>query len=208
MNEIRNIYCVGRNYVEHAHELNNQVPTSPLLFSKPTHSLVKANGEEITLPSDRGAVHYEAELVIRIGQPYKKGMKVDELVDRMALGIDFTLREVQSELKKKGHPWLLAKGFPNSAVLSEFIDFPGVEECKKSNFSLMLNGEQVQLGTIQHLIFDLQTLIDYTALHLGLGEGDVIFTGTPQGVGKVSDGDELSLLWDAGKLGDCTIKLT
>ena len=94
------------------------------------------------MPGDQGSVHYEAELVVRIGKSYEPGMKVDELVDRMALGIDFTLRDVQTELKKKAYPWLLAKGFPNSALITKFIDFPGVEECKKVNFSLIKNGEQ------------------------------------------------------------------
>lgn len=208
MNSIRNIYCVGRNYALHAKELNNDVPTSPFLFSKPTHALVESKGQEIILPGDQGSIHYEAELVIQIGKSYEKGIKVDDLVDSMAIGIDFTLRDVQSELKKKGHPWLLAKGFPNSAVMSKFIAFPGVEECKKTDFALLKNGEQVQLGNIKNLIFDLQTVVDFSASHFGLGEGDIIYTGTPEGVGPVSDGDELSLVWDGQILGDCTIKLT
>ncbi|MFD2923408.1 fumarylacetoacetate hydrolase family protein [Halobacillus naozhouensis] len=208
MNQIGTIYCVGRNYVRHAKELNNEVPDSPLLFTKPLHSLAEANGADIYLPRERGVVHYEAELVIQIGKPYKKGISVDEIVDQMAIGIDFTLRDVQDNLKKKGHPWLLAKGFPNSAVLSHFIAFPGVEECQKRSFSLLLNGKQVQKGNIQNLIFDLQTLIDYCASHVGLHEGDVIFTGTPQGVGAVSNNDHFSLLWGEQDLGECTIKLS
>lgn len=207
MNSIRNIYCVGRNYAAHAAELNNKVPTSPFLFSKPTHALVEAAGQEIALPGKRGPVHFEAELVIRIGRPYEKGIKVDEIVDGMAIGIDFTLREVQTELKKKGYPWLLAKGFPNSAVVSRFIPFPGVEELLKRNFSLIKNGEQVQFGNISNMIFDLQTIIDFSAVHFGLGEGDIIFTGTPEGVGEVMDGDQLSLVWDQSVLGDCIIRL-
>lgn len=208
MNSIRNIYCVGRNYVLHAKELQNDVPTSPFLFSKPTHALVEAKGQEVVLPGDRGSIHFEVELVVRIGKPYEKGIKVDDIVDSMAVGIDFTLRDVQSELKKKSYPWLLAKGFPNSAVLSKFIAFPGVEECKKGDFALLKNGEQVQLGNIQNMIFDLQTIVDFSALHFGLGEGDILFTGTPEGVGSISDGDQLALLWGEQTLGDCTIKLS
>jgi len=208
LNSIRNIYCVGRNYALHAKELNNEVPASPFLFAKPTHALVEANGQEVVLPGDRGPVHFEAELVIRIGKPYEKGIKVDDLIDSMAIGIDFTLRDVQSELKKKAYPWLLAKGFPNSAALSKFIAFPGVEECKKVNFALVKNGEQVQSGNIKDLIFDLQTIVDFSAVHLGLGEGDVIFTGTPEGVGPVSDGDHMSLYWGEQVLGDFTSKLS
>lgn len=207
MNSIRNIYCVGRNYALHAKELQNEVPTSPFLFSKPTHALVEAKGQEVILPGDRGSVHFEVELVVRIGRTYEPGMKVDDIVDRMAVGIDFTLRDVQSELKKKSYPWLLAKGFPNSALLSRFIAFPGVEACKKADFALLKNGEQAQLGNIGHMIFDLQTLIDFSAHHFGLGEGDIIFTGTPEGVGPISDGDRLSLVWDEQTLGECTIKL-
>jgi 2-keto-4-pentenoate hydratase/2-oxohepta-3-ene-1,7-dioic acid hydratase in catechol pathway len=208
METIRNIYCVGRNYVLHAQELKNEVPTSPMLFSKPTHALVDADGKEVTLPGDRGSVHFETELVIRIGKSYEKGMKVDELVDGVAVGLDLTLRDVQDVLKKKGHPWLLAKGFPNSAILSRFIDFPGVEECKKIDFALIKNGEQAQIGNIKNMIFDLQTIIDFTAQNFGLAKGDIIFTGTPQGVGPVSDGDQLSLMFDEEILGSCTVKLS
>lgn len=207
MKSIKNIYCVGRNYVLHAKELGNEVPTSPFLFSKPTHALVEANGEEVILPGDQGAVHYEVELVIQMGKDYKPGMKVDELVDRMALGIDFTLRDVQSEMKKKSLPWLIAKGFPNSALITKFIDFPGEEECKKIDFALIKNGEQVQLGNISNLLFSLQTLIDFSARHFGLGEGDILFTGTPEGVGRIHDGDHLTLVWGKEVLGESTIKL-
>lgn len=207
MNSIPNIYCVGRNYAAHAAELNNKVPTSPFLFSKPTHALVEAKGQEIALPGKRGPIHFETELVIRMGRPYEKGIKVDEIVDSMAIGLDFTLREVQSELKKKGYPWLLAKGFPNSAVVSPFIPFPGVEELLKRNFSLIKNGEQVQFGNISNMIFDLQTIIDFSAEHFGLGVGDIIFTGTPEGVGEVMDRDQLLLVWDQSVLGDCIIRL-
>lgn len=208
LNTIRNIYCVGRNYAAHAAELNNQVPTSPFLFSKPTHALVEALGQEVLLPGNRGPVHFETELVIRIGRTYEKGIKVDEIVERMAIGIDFTLRDVQSELKKKGYPWLLAKGFPNSAVVSKFIPFVGVEELLKRNFSLIKNGEQVQSGNISNMIFDLQTIVDFSAEHFGLGEGDIIYTGTPEGVGEVKSGDKLLLVWDQTVLGECIIKLT
>lgn len=208
MDSIRNIYCVGRNYVLHAKELKNEIPTSPMLFTKPTHALVKAGGQTIIIPGDRGTVHFETELVIRIGNSYEKGMKVDELVDGIAVGLDLTLRDVQDELKKKGYPWLLAKGFQNSAILSRFVDFPGIEECKKMDFALIKNGEQVQTGNIQNMIFDLQTIIDFTAHNLGLGKGDIIFTGTPQGVGPVSDGDQLSLVVDKQILGSCIIKLS
>lgn len=205
METIRNIYCVGRNYASHAKELKNDIPTSPFLFSKPTHALIEAGGQEINLPGDRGDIHYEVELVIHIAKSYEKGMKVDELVDRMALGIDFTLRDVQSELKKKGYPWLLAKGFPNSAVITQFIEFPGIENCKQFDFALWKNGEQVQRGNIQNMIFDLQTIIDFSALHFGLGKGDIIFTGTPEGVGPAAEGDHFALKWAENTLGKFSV---
>lgn len=208
MRPIKNIYCVGRNYVLHAKELKNQVPESPILFTKPTHALVKAKGQAIILPGDSGSVHYETELVIRIGSSYKKGKKADELIDGIAVGIDFTLRDVQNELKQKGYPWLSAKGFLNSAVLSRFVDFPGIEECKKISFALIKNGEQVQAGNIKDMIFDFQTIIDFTANRFGLGRNDIIYTGTPQGVGPISDGDNLSLVLGKEVIGGCKIKLS
>lgn len=207
MNTIRNIYCVGRNYRLHAEELGNAVPTSAFLFSKPTHALAAAEGQEIRLPGERGEVHYEAEFVVHVARPYEKGMRLEELIDRFALGIDFTLRDVQSELKKKGHPWLFAKGFPNSAVITGFREFPGEDACKQVDFSLNLNGQQVQRGNISDMLFDLSTIVAFAADHFGLGAGDLIYTGTPAGVGPVKDGDKLELLWGEELLGDCTIKL-
>jgi fumarylpyruvate hydrolase len=207
MKQIRNIYCVGRNYRLHAEELGNAVPTSPFLFSKPTHSLVEANGETIVLPGNRGEVHYEVEVVLHIARPYEAGMRVEDVVDKMALGIDFTLRDVQSELKKKSHPWLLAKGFPNAAVLTPFRSFPGVAACREVDFSLLKNGEQVQRGNIQDMLFDMQTIVEFSAEHFGLGEGDIIYTGTPAGVGPVADGDELAMRWGEETWGTCTIQL-
>ncbi len=207
METIKNIYCVGRNYRAHAKELNNPVPTSPFLFSKPTHAVVEADGQIVSLPGDRGSVHYEVELVLRIGKSYKEGMTVDEIVDGMAIGIDLTLRDVQDVLKEKRYPWLLAKGFPNSAILSQFIDFPGEEVCQKTNFSLLKNGLKVQEGNIQSLIFDFQTLIDFCAKHFGLGKGDIIFTGTPEGVGPLANGDELTLVWGEAVLGRSKVSI-
>lgn len=204
---IHNIFCVGRNYALHAKELNNEVPTAPFLFSKPSHSLVYAEGQDLLLPGNRGIIHYEAELVIHVSKEYQKGMKIDELVGRFSLGIDFTLRDVQGELKKKGYPWLLAKGFPGSALLCQFREFPGVEECQKIDFSLFKNNERVQRGNIKDMIFDLQTIVDFTAEHFGLGPGDIIYTGTPAGVGTISDGDHLSLHWGDEAIGECRIKL-
>jgi 2-keto-4-pentenoate hydratase/2-oxohepta-3-ene-1,7-dioic acid hydratase in catechol pathway len=207
MNQIRNIYCVGRNYRLHAEELGNAVPTSPFLFSKPTHALVEANGQTIVLPGNQGEVHYETELVLHIFRPYEPGMSVEDIVDKMALGIDFTLRDVQSELKKKSHPWLRAKGFPNSAVLTKFHAFPGEAACAETDFSLFKNGERVQRGNVSDMLFNMQTIIEFAVEHFGLGQGDIIYTGTPAGVGPVADGDKLELLWGDDVWGTCVIHL-
>lgn len=205
--DIRNIFCVGRNYKLHAEELGNEVPKSPMIFTKPSHAAVFTQGQEIALPGSKGEVHYEAELVVHIGKPYQAGNKVDDLIDRMALGIDFTLRDVQSEIKKKGQPWLPAKGFRNSAILTSFVEFPGAEALKQTDFSLLKNGEQVQRGNIKDVLFDLQTIVDFIAANFGLSAGDIIYTGTPAGVGPVADGDRLQLLWGENTLGECTINL-
>lgn len=204
--EVRNIFCVGRNYRLHAEELGNEIPTTPLIFSKPSHALVEAKGQEILLPGDRGTLHHEIEVVIHIDKPYKKGMKAEDVIDQMALGIDFTLRDVQNELKKKGQPWLLAKGFRNSAIVTAFRPFPGVEVLKKIDFSLVKNGEQIQRGNIGDMIFDFETILQYISDHFGLDAGDMIYTGTPAGVSPVAAGDHLELRWGEETLGECKIK--
>jgi 2-keto-4-pentenoate hydratase/2-oxohepta-3-ene-1,7-dioic acid hydratase in catechol pathway len=206
-NTIRNLYCVGRNYREHAAELGNAVPDSPMLFMKPVHALAVMDGGEIAVPGNRGDVHYEAELVIHIGRTYERGIKVDELVDRYALGLDLTLRDVQSELKKKGQPWLAAKGFLGSAPIGPFRPFPGMASLGVQLFTLSKNGVEVQKGCITEMIFSLQTIVDYCAEHYGLGEGDLIYTGTPAGVGPVADGDRFELRMGDEAAGECVIRL-
>lgn len=204
-NTVRNVYCVGRNYVAHAAELGNDVPDQPMIFTKPTHALVELSAGEVQLPGNQGEIHYEAELVIHIGKPYVQGITVDELVDGYALGIDFTLRDVQSVIKKKGAPWLPAKGFLGSAPISEFRPFPGVDALRETNFQLRINGSTVQNGNINRMIFDLQTIVDFIARNFGLGEGDIIYTGTPEGVGPVHNGDRLELLWGEESFGAITV---
>lgn len=207
MKEIRNVFCVGRNYRLHAQELGNAVPTSPFLFSKPTHSLVEADGEAIKLPGNQGEVHYEVEIVVHIARDYQPGLTADDLIDKMALGIDFTLRDVQTGLKEKGLPWLLAKGFINSAVLTPFHPFPGMAALQQTDFQLLKNGEQVQKGNISDVIFDLDTLIRFAVEHFGLSAGDILFTGTPAGVGAVVDGDRLSMVWGDDIWGEFTLSM-
>jgi len=207
MDMIRNIYCIGRNYRAHAAELGNDVPEEPMVFLKPTHALVPMDGRDILLPGGRGEIHYEAELVVRIAKPCTPGCHPDDVIDRMALGVDFTLRDVQSGLKAKGHPWLAAKGFLGSAPLTAFRPFPGIGNLLTTDFVLLKNGRQAQAGNVSRMIFDLRKLIDFISLHYGLGPGDILFTGTPEGVGPVDDGDRLELLWGNEVWGECSVRL-
>jgi len=202
---IQNVYCVGRNYRLHAAELGNEVPTKPMIFMKPTHAVVAMKGERIAMPKDQGELHYEAELVIRIGRDYEPGMPMDDLIDVMALGIDFTLRDVQTVCKQKGHPWTAAKAFRNSAPMTPYIAFPGVEALPKHDFVLLKNGVEVQRGNARDMIFDVKTIVDYVAAHYGLGKGDIIFTGTPAGVGAAVTGDKLELFFGDTRLDSCII---
>jgi fumarylpyruvate hydrolase len=204
---VRNVYCVGRNYKAHAEELGNDLPKEPMLFTKPTHALVPMDGRAVELPGLRGAIHYETELVIHIGKNYEPGMTADELVDRMAFGIDFTLRDVQTVIKGKGLPWLPAKGFLRSAPLGPWLPFPGSAALTDRDFTLLKNGVEVQRGNVSRMIFNLQTVIDYCAAHYGLGQGDIIFTGTPEGVGPTADNDRFELFWGEAAAGSCTVSL-
>ncbi|WP_274365506.1 fumarylacetoacetate hydrolase family protein [Paenibacillus thermotolerans] len=204
--EYRNVYCVGRNYAEHAKELGNSVPKSPLIFLKPSHAIVPMEGE-LTLPAGVGEIHHEAELVLHVAKAYTPGARVEELIDRIGLGLDFTLRDVQSELKKQGQPWLPAKGFRGSAPLTALFPFPGTERTEAAEFSLRKNGETVQRGFARDMIFPLRTIIDFIGNQYGLGAGDLIFTGTPSGVGKVEAGDRLELYWEGALLGASTVRL-
>jgi len=202
----RNVYCIGRNYAQHAKELGNEVPKSPMVFLKPTHALVPLEGV-VPMPAGVGEVHHEAEIALHVAKAYAPGASVNELVDRMTLGLDFTLRDVQSELKSKGHPWLAAKGFRNSAPICGWMPFPGDAAAAEAEFVLKKNGETTQRGFARDMIFSFQTLIDHLGVNYGLGEGDVIFTGTPAGVGPVADGDELELLWEGKTIGACSIRM-
>jgi fumarylpyruvate hydrolase len=204
---IRNVYCVGRNYKLHAAELGNAVPESPMIFMKPTHAAVPMNGAAIWLPAAFGNIHYEAELVVKIGKPYENGVQAQDIIDAFALGIDFTMREVQDILKTKQHPWLKAKGFKYSAPLTEFQQLSSLEELSAETFSLTINGIEKQRGHIEDTIFNLQQLVDEIGTHYGLNEGDIIFTGTPAGVGAIKDGDQMKLFWGESLLGECVIKL-
>ncbi|RKP55119.1 FAA hydrolase family protein [Cohnella endophytica] len=207
LDAIRNIYCVGRNYRLHAAELGNEVPTSPMIFTKPSHSAVEMNGNDLLVPSSQGSVHYEAELVFAVGNTYEAGMSCDDLFSSFTVGLDLTLRDVQDRLKAKGHPWLAAKGFRNSATLGRWLEFRSVAAMADHDFGLTINGLEVQRGNANDMVFDLQKIVDHVGGAYGLGAGDLLFTGTPAGVGALSEGDRVEVWWNESDLGSLTVKL-
>ncbi|XEC95463.1 fumarylacetoacetate hydrolase family protein [Paenibacillus tarimensis] len=204
---ICNVYCIGRNYHLHALELGNEVPEEPMVFLKPAHAIVPMDGREIVLPGGRGAVHFEVEIVLRIGRSYEPGMDADGCVDAMAIGLDLTLRDVQDVLKRKGMPWLDAKGFRGSAPLGGWLEYPGAAMLASRSFELLRGGERAQIGSAGDMLFQVPQLIEFVGSRYGLGPGDLIFTGTPAGVGALQDGDELVCLWDGAAVGSCRVKL-
>jgi 2-keto-4-pentenoate hydratase/2-oxohepta-3-ene-1,7-dioic acid hydratase in catechol pathway len=185
------ILCVGRNYSEHAKELGNAVPENPVIFSKPDTALLK-NGEDFYLPNFSNDVHHEVELVIKIN---KVGKKIQEKFARnyfseIGLGIDFTARDVQSELKAKGLPWELAKAFDGSAPIGNFINMENMD-LKNIDFSLQKNGQIVQKGNTAQMIFSFEQIVSFVSQYFTLKVGDLIYTGTPAGVSQVNIGDKL-----------------
>ncbi|MBW5445013.1 FAA hydrolase family protein [Cohnella sp. CFH 77786] len=205
MVEIHNVYCVGRNYRLHAAELGNDVPSAPMLFMKPSHAAVQTVEGILRVPGTQGSVHYEAELVVRIGQPYRPGMAPDELFSHLTVGLDLTLRSLQDELKAKGLPWLSAKGFRNSAPLGRWLAYPGEASLAGQDFGLRLNGREVQRGNAKDMVFGLRELADFVGQAFGLGPGDILFTGTPAGVGSLSDGDVLEWWYGDRTLGQAKV---
>ncbi|MCC3381503.1 fumarylacetoacetate hydrolase family protein [Paenibacillus farraposensis] len=203
--EIRNVYCVGRNYKLHAEELGNDVPAEPMIFMKPSHAVVPLDGATLELPQGKGDIHFETELVVSVGRNYEPGMSADTCLNAFALGIDFTLRDVQSALKKKGHPWTAAKGFKSSAPVTPFLPLTSLDMLEQQDFTLLKNGHEVQRGHIRDMIFSIQHIVEFIAAHYGLGEGDIIFTGTPAGVGPITSGDRFELFWGNDCQGSCTI---
>jgi fumarylpyruvate hydrolase len=205
--DIRNIYCVGRNYRLHAAELGNEVPASPMIFMKPSHAAIPLDQELLAVPGAEGDVHYETELVFYIARPFEQGISPDDLFSHMTVGLDLTLRSVQDVLKAKGHPWLPAKGFRNSAPLGRWLPFPGISGLTQADFGLRLNGEEVQRGNVNDMVFDLHELASFVGERYGLSTGDVLFTGTPAGVGTLKAGDRLELWWDEQTLGSGKVSM-
>ena len=180
------VVCVGRNYAEHARELNNPIPTSPILFIKPESSIQ----DDDTLFIPRNGIHYETELAILVGEDASAGSV--PVIAGIGLALDLTDRELQSKLKEKSHPWERAKAFDGATYLSKFVRFDS-QNLRDIHFSLDLNGRRVQEGSTADMLFDVESLLVEIASTFTLRKGDVVLTGTPKGVGVLSDGDELGL---------------
>lgn len=186
------IICIGRNYANHAKELNNPVPQEPIFFLKPDVALLK-NGGDFYYPSFTKEIHYECELVIRIDKIGKhiKAAFAPKYYSSISLGIDFTARDLQEECKQKGMPWEKAKAFEHSAPMSDLFLPVADLDLNNLSFSLQKNGEVVQRGNSSDMIFHIDQIIAYVSQFFTLKTGDLIFTGTPEGVGPIQIGDQL-----------------
>lgn len=186
------IVCVGRNYAEHARELKNEIPSDPVLFMKPDSAVLR-NHSAFYVPDFSNNLQYEAEVVVKIS---KLGKSISErfahrYFDELTLGIDFTARDVQEKLKQKGLPWEMAKAFDSSAAIGDFVSVDTIEDYQNIGFSLQKNGVEVQVGNTAQMLFSINKLIAYISKYFTLKLGDLIFTGTPAGVGVVAPNDLL-----------------
>ncbi len=201
------IFAVGRNYAEHIAELNNERPKEPVIFTKPETALIK-NGLPFFYPDFTKDIHFEVEIVLRIS---KQGKHIDEkfahkYFNSIALGIDFTARDVQTKLKEKGLPWDIAKGFDGSAPISEFYPISNFADLSNLTFSLLQNGEEKQLGNTNMMLFDFPFIISHLSKYFTLKVGDLIFTGTPKGVGPIAIGDHLEGFIENKKVLEVNVK--
>jgi 2-keto-4-pentenoate hydratase/2-oxohepta-3-ene-1,7-dioic acid hydratase in catechol pathway len=195
------IICVGRNYAEHAKELGNEVPDEPVIFMKPKSALLQSH-TPFYYPEFSNELHYECELVLRV---CKNGKYIQErhagnYYNGITVGIDFTARDIQNDLKAKGLPWEKAKAFDNSAAVGKFVDIATGFNKKNVNFSLLKNKEEVQKGNSGGMVFSFDALISNISNYFSLNIGDLIFTGTPAGVGECVVGDLLEAFYEKDNL--------
>ena len=187
------IVCIGRNYADHAKELNNPVPEQPIIFCKPDSSIIQ-KGKPFFYPNFSENIHYEVEIVIRINRLGKHIAErfAHKYYNEITLGIDFTARDIQQECKNKGLPWERAKSFDGSAPIGQFIELSEfLNPINNLNFNLFKNGQPVQTGCTKDMLFSVDQLIAEVSKTMTLKIGDLIFTGTPAGVGPVAIGDVL-----------------
>ena len=201
------IIAIGRNYAEHAKELNNPVPTTPVIFMKPDTALLKDN-KPFYHPEFSEDIHHEIELVLKIS---KEGKHINEkfasgYFDEIGLGIDFTARDIQNRQKEKGLPWELAKSFDHSAPISNFLPKSQFADLYNLNLKLDVNGHARQNGNTKDLLFSFDKLIAFVSQYITLKKGDLIFTGTPEGVAAVKPGDRLEGYLEGQKLLDFYVK--
>jgi len=201
------IIAVGRNYADHAKELNNTVPTTPVIFTKPDTAVLKDN-KPFYHPDFSQEIHHEIEIVLKI---CKEGKYISEkfatsYFEEIGLGIDFTARDIQNQHKEKGLPWELAKAFDNSAPISKFLPKSSFQDIYNINFRLDINEKTVQAGNTKDVIFSFEKLIAFISQYITLKKGDLIFTGTPAGVGKVIIGDKLTGYIENEKLLDFEVR--
>ncbi len=201
------IICIGRNYAAHAAELKHDVPEHPVFFLKPDTALVKSN-RPVYIPDFTTELHYELELVLKIA---KVGKCISEKYahtywDELGLGIDLTARDLQRQQSEKGLPWEIAKSFDNSAPISDFFPKAHFNDGKSVNFHLDLNGNTVQQGNSDDMLFSVDRIISYVSRFFTLKQGDLIFTGTPSGVGPLAVGDVMEAWLEGEKVLQCRIK--
>ncbi len=195
------IICVGKNYREHAIELGDAVPEKPVLFLKPPGICVRVDAPggiaRVPLPLDRGVVHHECEIVVRLGRGGSNLTIADaeEAIDAVTLGLDMTLRELQNRLKKQGHPWEIAKVFAGSAILGPWLIGREADVARKQSFTLKIDGTARQTGHEGQMTLTPAECVAYASEHFPLFPGDVVFTGTPAGVGPVTRGTHAELSW-------------
>lgn len=202
------IICIGRNYIDHAKELNNPVPEHPVFFLKPDTALLREN-RPFFYPGFSEDIHYECELVVKINKLGRNIQKkfAHTYYNEIGIGLDFTARDLQSKAKAKGLPWEIAKAFDASAPISmEFVKKDDFPDLNNISFHLDKNGETVQLGNSADMIFDFDELISYLSIFFTLKTGDLIFTGTPAGVGPVKVGDELEAYIGDRLMLKCSVK--
>lgn len=201
------IICIGRNYACHAKEMNSPLPDEPVFFLKPETALITGN-KPFTYPAFSNEIHYEVELVLKINRPGKsiEEKNAHQYYDEIGIGIDFTARDIQRESKQQGLPWEKAKAFDGSAPVGRFLNKIRFQDINNIAFCLNLNGKTVQAGNSKDLLFSFNAIISHVSQFITLIAGDFIFTGTPEGVGAVNRGDQLSCYIGKEKLLDFRVE--
>ena len=201
------IICIGRNYIDHIKELNSDVPTAPVFFMKPDSAIVRP-GNDLYFPDHSKQIEHEIELVVKINKPLKNvaAKFANRYYTHVTLGIDVTARDLQKECKEKGLPWEVAKAFDRSAPFGNLIELSEVGDINNLNFELRVNGEIRQKGNTGDMIHKVDELISYLSKYMTLKIGDLIFTGTPAGVGPMCIGDHLEGYIEGNKVLDFNVK--